>query len=310
MAIPRLPFVCRPYFLLELPGWGVLYNKLGIHGIDNVDPRWADDPTRVCRGKHHGYTMRLRLNDDIDRDTYFLGRYYDLEIQLLLDELLSPGDTFLDIGANVGRTTLHAASRVGPGGRVIAVEPQPGCCERINEAIADNHLSHIEIHNVAAGEEQETLELKILGGGTILATLAIDEKADGPKLRDTIEVPVIPLDTIMPSEVQGKLVVKSDVEGFELRALRGLAESLARYRPPVITEVVPRTLERAGTSADQLFAFFHERDYSAYIVGLGRDRLRRSRVALTPISDPSPIDYEADILWAPNTGWFDPKPFT
>ena len=75
--------------------------------------------------------MELDLSDDLDRMVYFLGRYYDLDLQLLLDELLRPGDTFINVGANVGYVVLHAASRVGPRGRVIAFEPQPGCCRKL-----------------------------------------------------------------------------------------------------------------------------------------------------------------------------------
>ena len=56
--------------------------------------------------------MRLNLADDMDRITYFLGRgYYDLAVQLLLDSILKPGDTFIDIGAvNVGMTMLSIAA--------------------------------------------------------------------------------------------------------------------------------------------------------------------------------------------------------
>ena len=306
---PKLPYLFRPYFLAELPGWGVIYHKLGIHGKDNVDPRWRDAPTKVIRGKHHGYRMRLRLNDDIDRDTYFLGRYYDLEIQLLLNELLSPGDTFLDIGANVGRTTLHGASRVGETGSVIAIEPQPECCARIEEAIADNGLSHVVVHNLAAGEHEEELELKILGGGTIMASLAIDEDVDRADVREVITVPVVPLDTIVPDEFPGTLSIKIDVEGFEVYALRGLEKTLATHQPVVITEVVHHQLARADSSTRELFDFFGDKGYAPYEIGLTTTTLRRSLLRLTPLAGPDDIDFEADVCWVPKSGTFDPSPW-
>jgi hypothetical protein len=107
---PILPFLFRPYIRRELPGWGKLFHWLKLGGINNVNPHWRSAPTYTARGKWHGYRMKLDLRDDLDRSTYFLGRYYDSNVQLLLDRLLKPGDTLLDVGANVGSTTLHGAA--------------------------------------------------------------------------------------------------------------------------------------------------------------------------------------------------------
>ena len=86
--------------------------------------------------------MELDLRDALERQTYFLCRYYDLENQLALDVLLKPGDTFIDIGANIGMTTLHGASRVGENGKVIALEPQPICCAKIKRNLEINAINH------------------------------------------------------------------------------------------------------------------------------------------------------------------------
>jgi FkbM family methyltransferase len=307
---PRLPFVFRFYFLWELPGWGHLYRWLKIPGVDNNNEKWRGAPTLVCRGKYHHYKMRLRLADDLDRDTYFLGRYYDLEIQLLLNVLLRPADSFLDIGANVGRATLHAARCVGPNGRVIAIEPQPECCEKIREAARDNNLTHIEVHEFAAGDKEETLDLMVLGGGTIMAALAIDEHVDRPNVREVIQVSVVPADRLTPSDLPGRLAVKIDVEGFELYALRGLQETIRGYRPTILTEFEPRYLARAGVDAEQLFEFFHNNGYSGYLIGLTRNWLRRPTLSLRPVSAPSELGGEIDVVWiAADAGHFDPSPW-
>jgi hypothetical protein len=75
--------------------------------------------------------MELDLSDDGERSVYFLGRNYDLENQLTLGAVLKPDDIFIDGGANIGMTSLHAARRVGEAGRVFTFEPQPPCAERI-----------------------------------------------------------------------------------------------------------------------------------------------------------------------------------
>ena len=85
--------------------------------------------------------MELDLSDDGERGVYFLGRYYDLENQLTLDAVLKSGDTFVDGGANIGMTTLHAAKRVGEAGRVFAFEPQPPCAEKIEKHLVEQPSS-------------------------------------------------------------------------------------------------------------------------------------------------------------------------
>jgi hypothetical protein len=66
------------------------------------------------RGKLHGYEMSLDLGNWSNRQTYFLGRFYDLPTQLVLLSCLRPDDIFVDIGANEGMISLLASRLVGP----------------------------------------------------------------------------------------------------------------------------------------------------------------------------------------------------
>jgi FkbM family methyltransferase len=310
MSYPWLPRVCRPYILHELPGWGRLYNRM-VWGIDNKDPRWRHAPIRMARGKSHGYLMELDLSDDIDRSVYFLGRYYDLELQLLLDAVLKPGNTFVDVGANVGYMTLHAASRVAPGGRVISFEPQPRCCQKLRRNLELNDIEHVELFNCGLGEREDKLELKVLGGGSIMSSFCSDEKA-GTNVRERIEVEVHRGDDLVFDRVVGNLTLKADVEGFEVYVLRGLERTIGRYRPPILVEVNPEFLRRAGTSDVEQFAFFKDRGYTGYVVSLReRDFLaaagsRQPAFALRPLAT---AGGENDVLWLPKeNSHFDPTP--
>jgi FkbM family methyltransferase len=258
--------------------------------------------------------MELDLSDDLDRTVYFLGRYYDLDLQLLLDELLHPGDTFINVGANVGYVVLHAASRVGPRGRVIAFEPQPECCRKLRRNLELNGIEHADLHNCALGEQEDKLELKMLGGTSIMSTLCIDD-TDARALRDRIEVQVLRGDDLVSGRVVGDLTLMVDVEGFELYVLRGLDRTIGQYRPPILIEVVPRYLRRAGTTVDEQFAFFHDRGYTGYVVSLRKRSLlplpkwQRSAFRLRPVPTPGDLRGDMDVLWLPNEGGrFDPAP--
>jgi hypothetical protein len=114
-------FLVRPYMVRELPGWGKLAQL--------IDYRWnwlwIGGPVKTIREKLHGNLMRLDLSNWSDRLNYFLGRWYDLEIQLLMADLVKPGQTIVDVGAHRGEFALAASKLVGKSGRVICFEPNP-----------------------------------------------------------------------------------------------------------------------------------------------------------------------------------------
>lgn len=311
-----LPLALRPYIFRELPAWGRLYQWARVDGSYNSNPIWSGAPVRIVRGKTHGYLMEVDLSDDVDRFVYFLGRYYDLDLQLLIDAIVGPGDTLVNVGANMGYVVLHAASRVGPQGRVLAFEPQIRCCQRLRRNLELNGITQVEVHNCALGERDDKLELKMRAGSTIMSTLCTDE-TDEPEIYERVEVDVRRGDDLVFDRVIGNLMLMVDVEGFELYVLRGLERTIARHRPPIVIEVIPRYLRRAGTSVEEQFAFFRDRDYAGYVIKLRkRDLLplpgaRRSDFVLRPIATPAELHEEADIdmLWLPKEGGrFDPTP--
>lgn len=74
------------------------------------------------------------------------------EILGLLDDKMSPDETWLDIGAGAGRFSIHLAKRVG---RVVTVDPSPGMTARLREAVADAGLGNVEVLEPAAWPPRE-----------------------------------------------------------------------------------------------------------------------------------------------------------
>ena len=86
----------------------------------NPNPFWGRMSATVG-----GAWFRCNPRESISRaDVYFTGRYEPQETAILR-ELLKPGMTFVDVGANWGYFTLVGAHLVGPSGRVISLEPEP-----------------------------------------------------------------------------------------------------------------------------------------------------------------------------------------
>ena len=309
---PKLPFFFRPYLRWEGPGWGLIYHLLRIHGVDNKNPRWRNAPTMTTRGKWHGYRMKLDLRDDIERSTFFLGRYYDREVQQLLNVLLKPGATFVDVGANVGLTALHAARRVGDHGCVVAIEPNPDCCDRVREAIRDNRITHVKLHQVGLADCHAEPTLHLLGGGTIMSTLAIDPTSRATNVTRRIKVRVIPGDELLASQDVDHLVIKIDVEGYEVRALQGLTRTIEQFHPVIITEVEPMNLRRAGTDVAELTRFLTDRNYRPHLISKRR-RGFRWRLHLPPLNLPEDLNRIGtgiDVVWvAENEKRFDLSPY-
>ena len=155
-----------------------------------------------------------------------------------IEELLAPGDSFIDVGAHVGWLSLIAARRVGPGGRVIAVDPQPYNCERIlNNALA-NGFGSILVVPAALSVEETFIELPHQSS-TDKSRLTLT----GPGVNDTAArflCPRMRLDSLVGRTLPaGRIkLVKVDVEGYELEVLQGAGEALARI-DNVIYETLP-----------------------------------------------------------------------
>ena len=84
------------------------------------------------------FKMYVRLNDHFVGGVIAQTKEYEPYVIKELERLLNPGDTFVDVGANIGYFTLLAAGKVGKKGKVIAFEPWPDNCQLLEKSIAEN----------------------------------------------------------------------------------------------------------------------------------------------------------------------------
>ncbi|MFZ5713022.1 MAG: FkbM family methyltransferase [Bradyrhizobium sp.] len=286
----------RPYVSRELPGWGVLYEKF-VGGYKH-ESRWKGSGTRWVRGKLHGYEMLLDLSQWSNRQTFFLKRFYDLPTQLFLKRALKEGDTFVDVGANEGMMSLLASRLVGLSGRVIAFEPNAVPRSRLEAAIARNGISNIEVRPYGLGEINETLSFTVpkinTGEGSFAG--AVYDEADVT----CMECEVRRGDDVISRDIEIALI-KLDVEGFELRALRGLAETIGRSKPMIVMETDPDTLARCGDTIDMIKEFLLERSYLPSLLSLKKKSLLSKRSAVLSITPtfPHASAPKGDFYWAP-----------
>ena len=173
---------------------------------------------------------------------------HEKDLRPVLEGLLPDGGVFLDVGAHVGHWSLRLA---GKASRVIAVEANPATAKTLRRHVAMNGLANIEVIEAAAWDEDADLILsdpngQTEGGSTrVLPAGGLPSEAVGYRLDDLLhEEPRIDL-------------VKLDVEGADIRALRGMAETLARCRPALLIE------------DHSIYGYYERADLEATLGGLG-----------------------------------------
>jgi FkbM family methyltransferase len=174
--------------------------------------------------------------------------------------LLRPGDAMIDAGANIGLFAVLAASRVGPNGLVIACEPSPATMTLLRANVARNDFDWVELHEVAVAEQPGRLAFEDFGPGSGFSSFAPENAGSGTR----VEVEVTTLDELAGDRLGQVRLVKLDVEGAELRALRGASRLLGDARPDFIVELEPEHLQRQGSSVEALQACFEDASYVAY----------------------------------------------
>jgi len=173
-------------------------------------------------------------------------------------ELLEDHDTVLDIGANIGFYSCLAASRRK---HVLSFEPSPRNLRFLYRNLMENGLQNTEVFPV--GVAKQCGLNRIYGFGGISSFVAGWAQADTSKYS---LVPVTTLDAVVAGRFQGKkLLIKMDVEGFELDVLAGAAETLKlNPRPTWILEILLRDgVIPGGINSRflQTFETFWERGY-------------------------------------------------
>jgi FkbM family methyltransferase len=173
---------------------------------------------------------------------------------------LRPGHTFLDVGANVGYMTLLGARRVGPGGRVIAVEPDGSNRQLLLANLWRNGLS-AEILPVAAYSRRGFI--RFVRSEANRGDHQVREAADGGSL--------VPCSTM--DELLGALrvdVAKIDAQGVDQEVLEGMA-GLVRCNPAIVvlSEFWPENLSERGIDPNAVLDRYHALGFTIRLLAPG-----------------------------------------
>ena len=266
-----------------------------------VGPFWARMPADLG-----GLNFRCDLRDAIMRDVCLTGRYEPQETALL-QQILRPGMTFVDVGANWGYFTLAGACLVGGRGRVISVEADPAACSALRGNCSRNRLDWVSVIGVAASDRSCTLQFQSYderanesGNYGVATTTTVVERAR------PLDIQGRALDDVLDdAQVDRVDLLKIDIEGGEGRALTGLRRRLGDDRVgQILLEVHPQHLLDQGSSADWVVRELRDHGYQAWSIDHSvsvTQRVAAGRLdvseTLTPLADASNLGPWPHLLW-------------
>lgn len=157
----------------------------------------------------------------------FIRGNYDADGVSAFMATIPRGGVVFDVGAHVGYYAMAAAQAAGPAGRVVAFEPLPLNLRYLRGHVHANGLTNIAVVDACVGERGGRAGFEYCGGtgrgrmvegGGCVATVSLDEEIEAGRL------PV-------PD------VIKMDVEGAEVSALKGAARTLRAKHPRILLSV-------------------------------------------------------------------------
>lgn len=146
---------------------------------------------------------------------YIPAGQYDADAFWALNQLLDAGDTFVDVGANIGMFSVQVDPAVGSSGRILAIEPAPDQAVFL-QANLDRLEATTTIVEAAVADTERRLDLCSPGPST--GFLVHTDGGGGAVETVTLDAVVGHLDATFQFE---RCVVKIDIEGWEPAALMG-----------------------------------------------------------------------------------------
>lgn len=177
-----------------------------------------------CR---HGRFLVLENDEYVGRCLEKYGEYSEDEVRVF-SEIVRPGDTVVEAGANIGAHTIPLSKLVGPTGNVLAFEPQPHIFHLLCGNLGLNGCYNVDAYPMAIGEE---------GDHRLLPKIDYESEFNfgGVALSDRGErmVSVASLDRL---NLKSLRLLKADVEGMEIGVLLGARDTIMRCRPYLYIE--------------------------------------------------------------------------
>ncbi len=185
----------------------------------------------------------------------------------IVKALVRPGDSIIDVGANMGYITARLAEYVGSEGRVYALEPVPDTFDMLERTVRTLGLKQVSAIHAGASHTSGTLAMSIPryadGLENLYEARMVPDSEEGGQGR-LVRVRTVALDDLIRSDKAAIRFVKIDVEGHERATLEGAKTLLERDKPALLIEVSGNPDDLHSSAAD-VFELLGALDYQAFL---------------------------------------------
>lgn len=248
----------------------------------------------ICRlvPNHYQYppgTLRRAGGAEFDlsewMEWFLYFRFSDDSMDNLV-RLTSPGDTVVDVGANIGSTMIPLAEKVGHRGRVIGFEPDPQRFAKCRRFLDARSLKNTELHCLGLASAAGPSRLRVRDPANQGMNQIVPQ---GITAVDAVPIEVTALDDFFEDHRPERVdVVKIDVEGYELEVLKGAMATIDRYRPRLFIEIDDKNLIEHDTSPREIINLIEGENYRVF-----RDQQKR------PLGDQNLVGQHFDLVAIP-----------
>jgi len=205
---------------------------------DATRSQYLGNNTILC--KILGNKKFFAMADDVGFSSHMIfDGYWEYWLTQHFCEVIQPGDTVLDIGANLGYYSLIAADLVGPSGRVVAIEPNPHVFNLLSKTMQVNgYARHVTLRNHALGSHGAGSEHPFFVPTSEPKNgRFVDAHEDMAFLQAHGTVFDVRLGNLADEHFDRVDFIKIDVEGAEIDILHQLRPIIETYRPRIVCEV-------------------------------------------------------------------------
>ncbi len=197
-------------------------------------------------------------DDGISKDLFVWGRR-EVEATAMFKALLKPGQTIVDLGANIGYYVVIEAEHIGSSGRILAIEASPHNVELLKKNVALNEFDSI-VHTewAAISNVTGTATLHVANKSNLHTLERTPFMDNYVEFRETIDVSTYRLDDYLAkhgvplSQID---IIRMDIEGYEIQAVEGMMETIkASPSLTIFVELHPNLiLESRGSGVYEAF---------------------------------------------------------
>lgn len=186
---------------------------------------------------------------------------YEKNDSKMIENLFSDGDTFFDIGANIGWYSINIAF-ANRKSRIYSFEPIPHTYNYIKKNLSLNSTPNISTYNFGLSNKAGIFDFYYYSSGSGNASL---ENLSGRNDVQVVRCELKTLDSFILEEKTKVDFIKCDVEGAELLVFEGASNVIDRDKPVIFSEILRKWTKKFNYDPNQIFSFLHQKGYRSFV---------------------------------------------